>query len=203
MDTIACIQAPPIRKGKKKQARDEVDHLKQAKKKKRCLEKALATSAAIRSELEKKKQKKKKEQQWLDEEGAAIAEAVAMHVLLGEDLDESCKILLQQDEGFNPWNHASNIGLFMGGQKAGPGNQGYTRYSLEGLGRKWNDWGIGRWSLSQDIFGKERHAPYFEERICGTTEILTGLIAAQAVSSLQIEEDAHPESILINRMLRR
>ncbi|KAF9615574.1 hypothetical protein IFM89_024663 [Coptis chinensis] len=101
----------------------------------------------------------------------------------------------------------------MGGRKAGPGNQGYTRYSLEGLGRvsdayggmscKWNDWGFGSWSLSQDIFGKERHAPYFEERIRGTTEISAGLIAAQAVSSLQIAEDAHAESILINRMLRR
>ncbi|KAF9615469.1 hypothetical protein IFM89_023727 [Coptis chinensis] len=70
MDTIACIQAPPVRKGKKKQAKDEVDRLKQAEKKKRRLEKALATSAAIRSELEKKKQKKKEEQQRLDEEGA-------------------------------------------------------------------------------------------------------------------------------------
>ncbi|KAF9615575.1 hypothetical protein IFM89_024664 [Coptis chinensis] len=65
MDTIACIQAPPVRKGKKKQAKDEVDRLKQAEKKKRRLEKALATSAAIRSELEKKKQKKKEEQQRL------------------------------------------------------------------------------------------------------------------------------------------
>ena len=35
---------------------DELDRLKQAEKKKRRLEKALATSAAIISELEKKKQ---------------------------------------------------------------------------------------------------------------------------------------------------
>ncbi|KAL5727262.1 hypothetical protein ACHQM5_000478 [Ranunculus cassubicifolius] len=179
MDSMGSIQAPPIRKGKKKQAKDEVDRLKQAEKKRRRLEKALATSAAIRSELEKKKQKKKEEQQRLDEEGAAIAEAVAMHVLLGEDSDESCKIVLQNDEGlgFNPWSRASNIGLLMGGQS-------YTMYSLESayqMGRKMNDWGI------------YSHAP----------EISAEIIAAQAVSSLQIAEDAHADSILINSMLRR
>ncbi|KAJ4955979.1 hypothetical protein NE237_012762 [Protea cynaroides] len=71
------------RKEKKKQGKDELDRQKQIEKKRRRLEKALATSAAIRSELEKKKQKKKEEQQRLDEEGAAIAEAVALHVLVG------------------------------------------------------------------------------------------------------------------------
>lgn len=213
MDTMGCIQAPPVRKGKKKQAKDEVDRLKQAEKKKRRLEKALATSAAIRSELEKKKQKKIEEQQRLDEEGAAIAEAAAMHVLLGEDSDDSCKIVLRNDEGFNPWNRANNIGLFTGGRKAGSASQGYTMYSLEGFGRvsdaygmgcKGNDWGIGSWTLSPDIFGREqRHGQYFEGRIRGATEISAGIIAAQAVSSLQIAEDAHADSILINRMLRR
>lgn len=62
-----------VRKAKKKQGKDEFDRIKQAEKKKRRLEKALATSAAIRSELEKKKLKKKEEQERLDEEGAAIA----------------------------------------------------------------------------------------------------------------------------------
>ncbi|KAF9619966.1 hypothetical protein IFM89_010582 [Coptis chinensis] len=99
---------------------------------------------------------------------------LGLHVLLGEDSDEYCKILLHQDEGFNPWNCDSNIGLFMGGRKK-----------------------------ALDIFGKECHAPYFKERIRGTIEILAGLIAAQVVSSIQIAEDAHAESILINRMLRR
>ncbi|KAF9615471.1 hypothetical protein IFM89_023729 [Coptis chinensis] len=52
------------------------------------------------------------------------------------------------------------------------------------------------------IYLEKSHAPYFEERIRGTTEISAGLIAAQAVSSLQIRK-MHAESILINRMLRR
>lgn len=79
-----------VKKGKKKQVKDELDRMKQAEKKKRRLEKALATSAAIISELEKKKQKKKEEQERLNEEGAAIAEAVALQVLIGEDTDEEC-----------------------------------------------------------------------------------------------------------------
>ncbi|KAJ4873033.1 Uncharacterized protein Rs2_45303 [Raphanus sativus] len=73
---------------KKSHGKDEFDRVKQAEKKKRRLEKALATCAAIRAEFEKKKQKKLKEQQRLDEEGAAIAEAAALQVLLGEDSDE-------------------------------------------------------------------------------------------------------------------
>lgn len=77
-----------LRKGKKKKVKDELDRIKQAEKKKRRLEKALATSAAIISELEKKKQKKKEEQQRLDQECAAIAEAVAMQVLSEEGPDD-------------------------------------------------------------------------------------------------------------------
>ena len=58
MEKLGRKQAPiGLRKEKKKQVKDEVDRLKQAEKKKRRLEKALATSAAIRSELEKKKLK--------------------------------------------------------------------------------------------------------------------------------------------------
>lgn len=68
------------RKEKKKQAKEERDRLKQAEKKKRRLEKALATAVAIRTELEKKKQRRKEEEQRLDEEGAALAEAVALQV---------------------------------------------------------------------------------------------------------------------------
>ncbi|OVA13963.1 hypothetical protein BVC80_1787g32 [Macleaya cordata] len=203
MDNMGCVQVPPVvRKGKKKQAKDELDRLKQAEKKKRRLEKALATSAAIRSELEKKKQRKKEEQQRLDEEGAAIAEAVALHVL-GEDSDDSCKIMLKQDEGFNPWNQ-SNMGFYRGGWRANSPHQGYTKYSVEGFGWaseacgsecKWNDWGISSWSLSPN-------SPYFEERGRGMTELSAGLIAAQAVSSLQIAEDACADAIVINGMFK-
>ncbi|MCO5575707.1 hypothetical protein L7F22_029510 [Adiantum nelumboides] len=75
------------KKEKKKQAKEDRDRQKQVEKKRRRLEKALATSAAIRSELEKKKQRKREEEQRLDEEGAALAEAVALHVLLDEDTE--------------------------------------------------------------------------------------------------------------------
>ncbi|KAD4584837.1 hypothetical protein E3N88_22438 [Mikania micrantha] len=88
---MECGKPPSgARKMKKKQVKDESDRIKQAEKKKRRLEKALATSAAIISELEKKKQLKKEEQKRLDEEGAAIAEAVALQVLIGEDTDDTC-----------------------------------------------------------------------------------------------------------------
>jgi len=93
-----------LKKGKKKQAKDELDRQKQAEKKWRRLEKALANSAAIISELEKKKQKKKEEQQRLDEEGAAIAEAVALHVLIGEDSDEPCHLMLNKHIRCNHWD---------------------------------------------------------------------------------------------------
>ncbi|KAF8412493.1 hypothetical protein HHK36_000458 [Tetracentron sinense] len=97
MDDMACAQVPPVvRKEKKKQAKDVLNRQKQAEKKKRPLEIALTTSAAIISELEKKKQKKIEEQQRLNEEGAAIAEAVALCVLLGEGSDDSCKIVLMK-----------------------------------------------------------------------------------------------------------
>ncbi|PWZ20965.1 hypothetical protein Zm00014a_009930 [Zea mays] len=95
--TMSSNQAGKVlKKGKKKQAKDELDRQKQAEKKRRRLEKALANSAAIISELEKKKQQKKEEQQRLDEEGAAIAEAVALHVLIGEDSDEPCHLMLNK-----------------------------------------------------------------------------------------------------------
>ncbi|XP_042474840.1 uncharacterized protein LOC122056941 [Macadamia integrifolia] len=209
MDNMACVQVPPIvRKEKKKQGKDELDRQKQAEKKRRRLEKALANSAAIRSELEKKKQKKKEEQQRLDEEGAAIAEAVALHVLVGEDSEDSCKIMLKNDERFNPWGHASNIGLFMGGRKTSFPIQGISKHCLGGLGWvpdapgcKWSDWEIGAWTLSPGVFSRDLHEPYFGERGRGTTETSAELIAAQAVSSLQIAEDTHSDSIFINGML--
>ncbi|XP_043717128.1 uncharacterized protein LOC122665123 [Telopea speciosissima] len=208
MDNMACVQVPSVvRKEKKKQGKDELDRQKQAEKKRRRLEKALANSAAIRSELEKKKQKKKEEQQRLDEEGAAIAEAVALHVLVGEDSDDPCKIMLKKDEGFNPWGHASNIGLFMGGRKTGLPRQGISKHCLGGLawvpdayvpGCRWSDWEIGSWALSPGVFSRDLAAPYFGEKGRGTTEMSAELIAAQAVSSLQIAEDTRSDAIFIN-----
>ncbi|XP_042496231.1 uncharacterized protein LOC122075311 [Macadamia integrifolia] len=211
MGDMAFAKAPPtVRKEKKKQGKDELDRQKQAEKKRRRLEKALATSAAIRSELEKKKQKKIEEQQRLDEEGAAIAEAVALHVLGGEDSEDSCKIRLKKEERFNRWDRASNIGLFMGGRKTCLPHQGISKHCLGGLGWvpdaygpgcRWSEWGIGGWSLSPRVFSRDLHAPYFGEIWEGTTEVSAGVIAAQAVSSLQIAEDACSDAIVINGML--
>jgi len=204
MEKVGCSQAVPLlKKGKKKQAKDELDRQKQAEKKRRRLEKALATSAAIRSELEKKKQKKKEEQQRLDEEGAAIAEAVALHVLLGEDAEESHHFMLNNNNRYNPWDHCGNIGLFMG-------YQNFAEYSLEGVrlsagayksGHKWNEWEIGQ-SLPQGVHVRDLQSPFCEEA-CQGAEISAGLMAAQAVASLQIAEDSGPgaATFVINRML--
>lgn len=199
-----------IRKVKKKQAKDELDRIKQAEKKKRRLEKALATSAAIRSELEMKKQKKKEEQQRLDEEGAAIAEAVALHVLLGEDSDDSCKIMLEKDEWFEPWDCDSKFDLFMTGKKAVLPRQDLSMHSLEGIGRvsnahrsgcMWNDCGNNSWTVSSGPFIRDFHMPYFNEQDLEAADISAGVIAAQAVASLQITEDSHVDAFMFNRML--
>lgn len=214
MDNVACNKAQPVvRKVKKKQVKDELDRQKQAEKKKRRLEKALATSAAIISELEKKKQKKKEEQQRLDEEGAAIAEAVALHVLIGEDSEESCKIVLNKEEGFNPWDCSSSIDLFMGGRRTGLPCQDSSMCSLERFGWvsngyrsgcKWGSLGNGEWSFSSGIYERDLHGPYLDKAEWETAGFsAAGLIAAQAVSSLQIAEDAHEDTIVLNGMLRR
>ncbi|KAJ6752677.1 hypothetical protein OIU74_027489 [Salix koriyanagi] len=151
-----------------------MDRLRQAEKKRRRLEKALATSAAIRSELEQKKQKKKEEQQRLDEEGAAIAEAVALHVLLGEDSDDS-------------WNSFERIGWVP---------------STCGTGCQWGERETNDLSFSYESLRGGVPVQYFDDGSWGTTEFSAGLIAAQAVSSLQIAEDAHGDSFLFDGMLR-
>lgn len=92
------------RKEKKKQAKEDRDRQKQVEKKRRRLEKALATSAAIRLELEKKKQRKREEEQRLDEEGAALAEAVALHVLLDEDTERVAHLETYAEIGLQSLN---------------------------------------------------------------------------------------------------
>ncbi|KAK7315116.1 hypothetical protein VNO77_33648 [Canavalia gladiata] len=191
MDTMACNKGQHVRKAKKKQVKDELDRLKQAEKKKRRLEKALATSAAIISELEKKKQKKKEEQQRLDEEGAAIAEAVALHVLLGEDSDESCKVVIN-NSGCKTWNCNRNLGILMGGESTCFPNLDGGRWSFERVGwvsdaYRYGCWGAaenGEWSFSSEPFEKNVHEPLYENAAGFSAD----LIAAQAVSSLQIAE---------------
>jgi hypothetical protein len=58
--------------------KEGIVYLKHAAFFKKKLQKALARTAAIPSELEEKKQRYKEEEQLLDEEGAAFAEAVAL-----------------------------------------------------------------------------------------------------------------------------
>ncbi|KAL2227045.1 uncharacterized protein LOC105160440 [Sesamum indicum] len=200
-----------VRKAKKKQVKDELDRIKQAEKKKRRLEKALATSAAIRSELEKKKQKKKEEQERLDEEGAAIAEAVALHVLLGEDSDDSSKLMLKKDEGLTSWDHASNMDIFVGARRAVVPHQDLSKNSCENIGwvsdphrygRVWNYWGNSNLMVSSDSLGKEFCPQYFREDGWGSVGLSAGHLAAQAVSSLKIADDARVDAYVFNRMLR-
>ncbi|TXG71002.1 hypothetical protein EZV62_005937 [Acer yangbiense] len=212
MDNMACNKVQPVvRKAKKKQVKDELDRIKQAEKKKRRLEKALATSAAIRSELEKKKQKKKEEQQRLDEEGAAIAEAVALHVL-GDDSDDSCKVVMNENDGFNPWDCNGNVDLFMHGRRASLPHQDHLNCTLQGIG--WlsttcgsgcnqDEFGNSDWSFTYGPLGRNLCAPYLEDDGgWAPSEFSADLIAAQAVSSLQIAEDAQVDTIVLNGMLK-
>ncbi|CAA2964026.1 Hypothetical predicted protein [Olea europaea subsp. europaea] len=204
-----------IRKAKKKQVKDELDSIKQAEKKKRRLEKALATSAAIRSELEKKKQKKKEEQQRLDEEGAAIAEAVAMHVLLGEDSEDSRHVrhvMLKKDEGFTSWDHCSNFDLIMGGRQGLVPDHELSKYSLEGIGwfsdaqrygYMWSHHGNSDWIVSSNPRERDFNGQYFEEEGWDAAGLSPGVLAAQAVSSLQIAGDSHIDTYVFNHMLNR
>lgn len=161
-----------VKKGKKKQVKDELDRMKQAEKKKRRLEKALATSAAIISELEKKKQKKKEEQERLDEEGAAIAEAVALQVLIGEDTDEECGSNFDHLFGDN-----RNFDHLFGGTDD---NRHYVYRSGNGNG----------WILKNGGWGEDGCLEYVDE------------ISAQAVSGLQIADDKDMNGYVYNRMLR-
>ncbi|KAK1409126.1 hypothetical protein QVD17_35651 [Tagetes erecta] len=149
-----------VRKIKKKQMKEELDRIKQAEKKKRRLEKALAASAAIISELEKKNQKKKEQQQRLDEECAAIAEAVALQVLIGEESDKSCVRAMMQKEGeWYPWGYcASDFDLFVGDSHARTattviphcrqltaspsGDTGWVSDGCGGSGYIWNGYGL-------------------------------------------------------------
>lgn len=171
MEKAQCGRSgPAVRKEKKKkQAKDELDRLKQAERKKRRLEKALAASAAIRSELEKKKQKKKEEQQRLDEEGAAIAEAVALHVLLGEDSDDSCRIMLKNGGQFGAWNRSGGIDLLMGYQSF----EAYEGEGCSALGMRWS--------------------PRFQGEKKELAESSVGHMAAEALSSLRIAEGSQRE----------
>lgn len=173
-----CAKAPSgVRKMKKKQVKDELDRIKQAEKKKRRLEKALATSAAIISELEKKKQKKKEEQQRLDEEGAAIAEAVALQVLIGEDSDDTDAITSQHPHRQQPYSSPNEEFSWIMSARGG------SRCKRSGYGENGS-------------FVRGLQGPYVDD---GTA---AGQFAAQAVSRLQIADDEDINAYVYNRMVR-
>lgn len=172
---------------KKQKERDELERIKQAEKKKIRL---VAASAAIRAELEKKKLKKLGEQIRLDEEGAAVAEAAALHVLLGEeeDCDDSCRTMPNQETGFKPpWDCTAKLNLFTNGFFP------HERCSSPAVHRsRVRDCD---WSVSCEPFARG-----WDNNNMG---ISADLIAAQAVSSLQISENARVDALVFNGMFRR
>ncbi|GAB2221986.1 hypothetical protein Droror1_Dr00013183 [Drosera rotundifolia] len=62
---------------------------------------------------------KKEEQESLGEEGAAIAEAVALQVLIGEDLLDSWEHAVDKDDELNSWYSAGRVDLLMGSSEFG------------------------------------------------------------------------------------
>ncbi|CAN6471151.1 unnamed protein product [Victoria cruziana] len=212
------VMGPVLRKERKKQVKDELDRLKLAEKKKRRLEKALAASAAIRLELEKKKQKKKEEQKRLDEEGAATAEAVALHVLMDEKPEEYYPTLLDKEDLISTQVPA-NISLdFL----TVPGHAGipvceldcmlpYQRCWKNSLDRSRSsnlissDCKQGDWERNQPVPHLCTSYDAFPGNFLGTSDDgmwntnsyegifqvaeISGIIASQAVASLRIAED--------------
>jgi len=200
------------KKGKKKQAKDELDRQKQAEKKRRRLEKALANSAAIISELEKKKQKKREEQERLDEEGASIAEAVALHVLIGEEdySDESRHLVLNKHRRYNDWDPSAGFDFTLDAQGAAdddiyppPGKLTCANQAYASTRGRWIDWGnahpLPTWGEVRDLKASYYQGTFRQSVAC------PGFMAAQAVSSLQIREDSSSQGVaaatVVNRML--
>ncbi|XP_031486074.1 uncharacterized protein LOC116254676 [Nymphaea colorata] len=213
-----AVMGPVLRKERKKQVKDELDRLKLAEKKKRRLEKALAASAAIRLELEKKKQKKKEEQQRLDEEGAAIAEAVALHVLMDEKPEEHYTTLLDKKEMISTQVPANISVDFL----TAPGNAAipvceldsmfpYQRCWKNSLGSRWDsdfirsdckqrDWErnqpvprqcTGYDAIPGNFLGASDNGMWNANSCEGIFQVaeISGIIASQAVASLRIAED--------------
>ncbi|CAA0826400.1 Unknown protein [Striga hermonthica] len=190
-----------VRKSKKKPVKDGSDRIKQAEKKRRRLEKALATSAAIRSELEKKTLKKKEEQDRLDEEGAAIAEAVALQVLLGEDTDNLERELASLD-------HASDIGFITGSGQPHAYYLSRNPCKTDGMitnsnrhGRMSNFWGHSNELGSINNVGRGFYYQYLGN-VWGSVGLSAGHLAAQTISSLKISEDSRVDAFVANHFVR-
>ncbi|CAN6442414.1 unnamed protein product [Victoria cruziana] len=216
------VMGPLMRKQRKKQVKDELDRLKLAEKKKRRLEKALAASAAIRSELEKKKQKKKEEQQRLDEEGAAIAEAVALHVLMEDKFEDSR--LSDKDESFllqktssgsdnflpapsntsprmNCWDNVCCMGSSWGSEtfRSTFGEDGWSL--IHSLPHRFSDHVFPVPDTDLHLYGRISGAPenhlWNPTPYCDIFQVaeISGLVASQAIASLKIAEDVCSASL--------
>ncbi|CAH8337154.1 unnamed protein product [Eruca vesicaria subsp. sativa] len=188
MDHAVCKQVQAVAnkgKNKKHNGKDEFDRVKQAEKKKRRLEKALATSAAIRAQLEKKKQKKLEEQERLDEEGAAIAEAAALHVLLGEDSDEDFVL----GEG-----NCYKIDMFRSERTNYVPRQSCASYGVQGIGFDSNVYGRGdsNWSVP--------YKPFLSGAWDNNMGVSVDLIAGQVVSSLHLSENDDRNAFVLKKM---
>lgn len=205
------------KKEKKKLAKEERDRQKQAEKKKRRLEKALATATAIRIELEQKKQKRKEEEQRLDEEGAALAEAVALQVLVEEDraIQTSDSNLTELENMCDPKPFSSLRRKEVGQQivvKERDINGRHIRIldTREIDDQSWINFRVfeGRSVLKNDEFyqgeafscyaGESTSSIEEEFRVTSKrardAEIAAGLAAARAVAALRIAEEARAEA---------
>lgn len=213
----SAISSSSSKKEKKKQAKEERDRQKQAEKKKRRLEKALATAAAIRIELEQKKQKRKEEEQRLDEEGAALAEAVALQVLVDEDraIQTSYSNLTELENMCDP-KPLSNLRRKEVGQqivvKERDSNGRHIRIldTREIDDQSWINYRVleGRSVLKNEEFyqgedgscyaGESTSSMEEEFRVTSKrardAEIAAGLAAARAVAALRIAEEARAEA---------
>lgn len=213
----SAISSSSSKKEKKKQAKEERDRQKQAEKKKRRLEKALATATAIRIELEQKKQKRKEEEQRLDEEGAALAEAVALQVLVDEDraIQTSYSNLTELENMCDP-KPLSNLRRKEVGQqivvKERDSNGRHIRIldTREIDDQSWINYRVleGRSVLKNEEFyqgedgscyaGESTSSMEEEFRVTSKrardAEIAAGLAAARAVAALRIAEEARAEA---------
>lgn len=177
------------RKEKKKQAKEERDRLKQVEKKKRRLEKALATATAIRIELEKKKQRRKEEEQRLDAEGAALAEAVALQVLVDEEVisfDDSlcdCKVPTFSEASRSDGKLRFTMAL------SKTESVKDRRFNMEDVQVKklvrCSEW---------EGFSNPRDNITFSSERAKAAELAAGIAAAQAVAALKIAEEARAEA---------
>lgn len=195
MSTSENVSGASSRKEKKKQAKEERDRLKQVEKKKRRLEKALATATAIRIELEKKKQRRKEEEQRLDAEGAALAEAVALQVLVEEEvisLDDDSVCDCKVPNVCKPSISDAKL------QTATVASHNQGTAKEVSMNRRSNNEDVQVKKLVRcsewGVFSNPRDNLTFSSERAKAAELAAGIAAAQAVAALKIAEEARAEA---------